>query len=103
VHWGRYRAELRERLASGPPRRSARPAWWPVPVALSAALASVLVLLAFDPPRATRVADLAALEEAAIGGQLDLLRDYAIVERLDLLEDLELIRDLDRLDGVRES
>src|SRR5260370_11163612 len=48
VHWGRYRAEVRERIE----RRTRRPAvawqWWlrPVPTALAAALIGVLVMVA---------------------------------------------------------
>jgi anti-sigma factor RsiW len=102
VHWGRYRAELLARLARRR-RRTLRPRWWPVPVALSGALAAVLVFLAVQGPRDTRLTDVTAVEDAVIGGQLDLLRDYAVVERLDLLEDLEVIRDLDRLEPVTES
>jgi anti-sigma factor RsiW len=104
VHWGRYHAELRERVSRGRGRPAPRAGWWPVPVALATALAAVLVFLAVNPPQEpARVADLGAVEETVIGGTLDLLRDYPIVERLDLLEDLEIIRDLDRLETVTES
>src|SRR2546425_11136243 len=40
-HWGRWRAELRDTLA----RRRAR-VWWPVPLAVSAGLAGVLLAFA---------------------------------------------------------
>ncbi|MBI1734093.1 MAG: zf-HC2 domain-containing protein [Candidatus Rokubacteria bacterium] len=103
VHWGRYRAELRERLGRGAARGTTRPRWWPLPLALSGALAAVLVFLAVQAPRDARVADLGVVEETVIGGQLDLLREYSMVERLELLEDLEVIRDLDGLEPVRES
>jgi hypothetical protein len=103
VPWGRYRAELRERLARRRRSTAHPPWWWPVPAALSAALAAVLLFLVFEPPRETRTADLNAVEEAVIGVELDLLRDYSIVERLDLLEDLDVIRDLDRLEPVQEG
>ncbi len=42
-------------------------------------------------------ADLAAVEEAAIGDRLELLEQYRVVEQLDLLEEFDVIRDLDRL------
>src|SRR2546428_11455497 len=46
VHWGRYRAELREKLEARLVRRRAR--WWrPVPLALSAGLAGLLLFFAF--------------------------------------------------------
>src|SRR2546428_12158330 len=46
VHWGRYRAELREKLEARLVRRRAR--WWrPVPLALSAGLPGPLLFFAF--------------------------------------------------------
>jgi anti-sigma factor RsiW len=99
VDWGRYQAELRARRD----RRSSR-RWWPVSVALSGALAGVLVFLAVhDVTRPTRTTELGAIEETVIGGKLDLLRQYSLVERLELLEDLEVIRHLDGLESVRDS
>jgi predicted anti-sigma-YlaC factor YlaD len=99
MNWGRYQAELREKIG----RRSTR-RWWPVSVALSGALAGVLVFFAVqDATRDPRTADIGAVEETVIGGQLDLLRQYSLVERLDLLEDLDVIRHLDGLESVRDS
>ena len=97
VAWPRYRAEIRAKLgARAAPSRSSWP--WPVPVALGAVLAGVLLLLAVRTPlRAPERHDLMAFEETVIGQQLDLLRDYPIIEQLDLLEDLDVIRQLDRL------
>src|SRR2546430_2730220 len=45
VHWGGYRAELREKLAA----RRTRRAWWarPVPLALSASFTGLLLVVAF--------------------------------------------------------
>jgi predicted anti-sigma-YlaC factor YlaD len=88
VHWGRWQAELRARLQA---RR-------PLPLAVSAALVGLLVVMVWwagqpEPPRP----DLAAIEEAALGGRLELLSQYPVLEHLELLEDLELIRQLDRL------
>jgi hypothetical protein len=100
VHWGRYRAELREKLEA---RRERRRAWWwrPVPLALSAGLAGLLLVVALLAVQSARQSgtgvDFAAVEEAAIGGRLGLLEQYQVVERLDLLEELDVIRDLDRL------
>ena len=102
VHWGRYRAELREKLET----RRARRTWWrrPVPVALSASLAGVLLFFAvWGGHRNGTGTDLTALEEAVLGGQLGLLQQYAVVERLDLLEELDVIRNLDRLAAGRQG
>ena len=104
IHWGRYRAELRAKLEA---RSARRRAWWwrPVPLALSASLAGVLVVGAFVAFQSGRQsgtgADLAAVEEAAIGNRLPLLEQYRVVEQLDLLEEFDVIRDLDRLVAER--
>jgi hypothetical protein len=47
--------------------------------------------------------DFAALEEAALGGRLELLEQYRTVERLDMLEDLDVIGQLDRLAPQNEG
>src|SRR5438445_6908657 len=99
VHWGRYRAELREKLEARRVRRRAR--WWrPVPLALSAGLAGLLLFFAIQSGRQNGTGmDFATVEEAAIGGRLGLLEQYQVVERLDLLEEFDVIRDLDRIAG----
>lgn len=101
IHWGRYRAELTERLEA---RRAARASWrrwltWPVPVAASAALAAALLFVTLGPigRRGPQPLELSALEETAIGSRLDLLENFRILERLDLLENLDVIHSLDRL------
>ena len=101
IHWSRYRAELRAKLEARLERR--RTWWWwrPVPLALSASLACALVVGALVVVQSGRQsgtgADLAAVEEAAIGDRLELLEQYRVVEHLDLLEEFDVIRDLDRL------
>jgi anti-sigma factor RsiW len=93
--WGQWRAELRGRLQA----RHGRWRWLrPFPLAVSAALAAavLIVVLIGNEQRASRP-ELAAMEEVAIGGRLELVREYPVLERLDLLENLELIDDLDRL------
>jgi hypothetical protein len=105
VHWGAYRAELRERLHS---RRAPRTAWRrfvrPGPLAASAVAAALIIVLASQTMfRSGEVAsDVAAFEEVVIGDRLPLLQQYPVVEQLDLLEDLDIIRQLDRL-PVREG
>jgi anti-sigma factor RsiW len=103
LHWGRYQADLRDRLEARRRRR-----WWfkPVPLTLSAGLAGVLLFLTVQmgvrqvgPPQN----NLTAFEETVLGSQLDLLRRYTLLERLDLLEDdLDLIGQLDGLVATGE-
>jgi anti-sigma factor RsiW len=109
VPWPRYRAELRTRLEA---RAEVPRAWWrhPLPVAVSAGVATALVAVALFAPsawrddRRPRVADnLNGFEEVMLGTRLDLLREYSVVEHLDLLENLDVIRQLDGLTGSRES
>lgn len=105
VHWGAYRAQLRERVHA---RRATRAGWrrfmQPLPLALSATAAALLVVIAaqtdFRPD--APASDVAAFEEVVIGDRLPLLQQYPVMEQLDLLEDLEIIRQLDRL-PVREG
>ncbi len=105
VHWARYRAELRQKLEARQARAAVRPWWhWPVPLALSAGLASVLFFLAVHGSlRPADRVDVMASEEAAIAPKLELLRNYRVVERLDLLEDFDILRTLDNPAGRRDS
>jgi anti-sigma factor RsiW len=93
IDWGRYGAELRARVESGPRRT-----WWarPLPAVLAAGAATVVLLLAIH-GLGRRPVELAAVEETMLGARLPLLQQYRVVERLDLLEDLDAIRHLDRL------
>jgi anti-sigma factor RsiW len=93
-HWGRYRAELRARLAE----RARRPRWWqrPLPLALSAGLAAALLLFTLRPtPVEKPAANLTQIEETALGARLDMLQHYDVVTRLDMLDALDEIRQLD--------
>jgi anti-sigma factor RsiW len=104
VHWGAYRAQLRERLhARGATRGGWRRFVRPLPLALSAAAAALLVVVAAQTDfRPWAPASDVAFEEVVIGDRLPLLQQYPVVEQLDLLEDLEIIRQLDHL-PVREG
>lgn len=105
VHWGAYRAELREKLEAR--RRSWGWQWLrrPLPLALSAAAAGVLLILGvpswISGPHVN--GDLASLEETVVASRLDLLRQYALIERLDLWEDLDVVRRLDELTPRRKG
>ena len=102
VNWARYRAELREKLDA----RRARRAWWwsPVPVALSAGVAGVLLLVAVWTGFQMKTGgEPFTPEEASLGSELGLLQEYQVVEQLDLLEDLDVIGNLDGLAAGRPS
>ncbi len=100
IHWGPYRAELRQKLEA---RRQRAWGWqWlrrPLPVALSAAVAGALLILGLQSWIWHPVpnGDLALLEDTVVASRLDLLRQYAVIERLDLWEDLDVIRRLDQV------
>src|SRR5262245_3338368 len=80
VHWRSYRAELRERLHARTVHL--RWVWWrqPLPVAVSAGLATALVVVALLAPSAWReerrarpAEGLNGFEEVVLGTRLDLL------------------------------
>ena len=101
LNWARYRAELREKLEA----RRARRAWWwrPVPMALSASFAGVLLLVAAWTGYQMTGGEPFTPEEASLGSDLGLLQEYQVVEQLDLLEDLDVIGNLDGLAVGRPS
>jgi anti-sigma factor RsiW len=98
VHWGAYRALLRERLdrraRSGPGPWSLRP--WPA--ALAAGLVAVLVYVSGPWLGQLRTADvdLAVAENLRLASRLELIRRFEVVQRLELLEDLDVIAGLER-------
>jgi anti-sigma factor RsiW len=101
VHWPSYRAALRGKLEA----RTVRRGWWrwPVPLALSAGLASVLVFLALQGGDRLAGRPGAGAVETAIAPRLELLRNYRVMERLDLLEDFDILRGLESPTGRREG
>lgn len=103
VHWTRYRAELHRRIEARQERSATRAWWrWPVPLALSAGLAGILLFLAVQGGARPSILILGP-EEAAIAPRLELLRHYRVVERLDLLEDFEILQSLDGAAARREG
>src|SRR5215475_6855725 len=101
VNWARYRAELREKLDA---RRAPRAWWWrQVPMALSASVAGVLLLVGVWTGYRMTGGEPLTPEQASLGSELGLLQEYQVVEQLDLLEDLDVIRNLDGLDAARPS
>lgn len=102
IHWGAYRAELRDKLER---RGRARPGllrrwiWPPVPVALAAGLVAVLLYASLPGGngRGPIPGEQAAIENSILASRLDLISRLELVQRLDLLEDLDVIGGLDRL------
>ena len=99
IHWGAFRAELRDALA----RRAGqgRPRRWslgPLPAALAAGLAAIVLYLAM-PGQTLRVpgGDQTLVEDSMLASRLDLIKELDLVQRLDLLEDFDVIGRLDRL------
>jgi anti-sigma factor RsiW len=94
AHWGRYRAELRARIAARP----RAPRWWqrPMPIAVSAGLAAALLLFTLRPaPVDKPPAPLTQIEETALGARFDMLKHYDVVSRLDMLDEMDAVRQLD--------
>jgi anti-sigma factor RsiW len=112
VNWGRWQAELRARVGAEAHRRGIRvrprrimhrwQAWAAVSLATAAGLAALVIAIDRGPVSPPQQ-DITAMEEAALGQRLELLREYGIVERLDLLEDLDVIGQLDRLQSPSKS
>jgi len=98
IHWGAYRAELRDKLE----RRQALTPWawtwsWksrPLQIAVATSLVAVLTWLGL-PGR--QVTDPALMENAILASRLDLIAQLDVFQRLDVLEDFDVISRLDRL------
>lgn len=107
IHWGAYRAELRERLE----RRTSRSAgggaglWaWlarPLPALVAAGLVALLVMTGL--PAAVRTPDPLALDNTILASQLDMIARLDVVQQLDLLEDFNVIGELDELPEPQKS
>ncbi len=100
IHWGAYRAELREKLER---RRARRRTVWaefirPAPALVAAGLLAVLVYAGLPGlPRERGTLDPLDFDHAVLASRLDLIAQLDVVQRLDLLEDFTVIRDLDEL------
>ena len=101
VHWGAYRAELREKLA----RRGSRgwTGWsWslrPVQVAVASGFVAVLVYMGLpDLPN-----DSALIESSLLTSRFDVIAHLDVVQKLDLLEDFDVIERLDSLPARGEG
>jgi anti-sigma factor RsiW len=105
VHWGAYRAELRDRLER---RVTTGPAWrWlmrPAPALVAAALVAALVVAGLPGSlRGPGVPDPLALDNTILASQLDMIARLDVVQQLDLLEDFNVINELDELPEASKS
>ena len=106
MHWGAFRSQLHAKL-----ERRLRPAGvgrrWslgPLPAALAASLAAVLLYLGvLGPSGPTPEGDQAMLESQVLDGRLDVVSQFDLVQNLDLLEDFDDIDGLDPPAPSRES
>jgi anti-sigma factor RsiW len=106
IHWGAYRAELRERLERRGARGAAAWAWLlrPVPALVAAALVAVLMLAGLPGGlRAPGAPDPLALDHPGLASHLDMIARLDVVQQLDLLEDWNVIGELDQLPEHRGS
>lgn len=107
IHWGAYRAELRERLErriSGSAGGSTGLWAWlarPLPVLVGAGLVAVLVMTGL--PAGVRTPDPLALDSTILASQLDMIARLDVVQQLDLLEDFNVIGELDELPEPQKS
>ena len=107
IHWGAYRAQLRERLERRISGRSGERAglWaWvarPLPALVAAGLVALLVMTGL--PAGVRTPDPLALDNTVLASQLDLIARLDVVQQLDLLEDFNVIGDLDELPEPQKS
>jgi len=104
IHWGAYRAELRERLERRGAGRAAR-GWLgrPVPALVAAALVAALVVAGMPGLRAPGAPDPLALDGTILASRLDMIARLDVVQDLDLLEDFNVISELDELPGPSKS
>ena len=104
IHWGAYRAELRERLDRRGAGRAAR-GWLgrPVPALVAAALVAALVVAEMPGLRAPGAPDPLALDSTILASRLDMIARLDVVQDLDLLEDFNVISELDELPGPSKS
>jgi RNA polymerase sigma-70 factor (ECF subfamily) len=99
LHWGAFRADLRERLAGRrAPERRAR-GLTVGPAVLAAGLAAVVLYLGIPGQNGRApVGDQAVVDNALLASRLDLIQGLDLVQRLDLLEDFDVIGRLDAVE-----
>jgi anti-sigma factor RsiW len=99
IHWGAYRAELRERLERRSARRGGLWSWLarPLPALVAAGLVAMLVMTGLPGGvRSPGAPDPLALD-TILASRLDMIARLDVVQQLDLLEDFNVIGELDEL------
>lgn len=98
VHWGAYRAELREKLEQRGGRTWAGWTWRlrPVQMAVAAGFIAVLAYIGL-PGYGSMPSDPVLMENAVLASRLDMIDQLEVVQKLDLLEDFDVIGRLDTL------
>jgi hypothetical protein len=98
VHWGAYRAELREKLEQRRGRAGAGWTWRvrPIQVAIAAGFVAVLVYIGL-PGYSPLPNDPVLMENAVLATRLDMIDHLEVVQKLDVLEDFDVIKNLDTL------
>jgi anti-sigma factor RsiW len=96
VHWGAYRAELRDKLDRRRSGRAGTGVWGlrPVAAGLAAGLVALMVYIG-APGSPGRNGDAMVMDDAVLASRLELIAHLDLVQRLDLLEDLDVIGRLD--------
>ena len=104
VHWGAYRAELREKLEQRRGRAGAGWTWRvrPIQVAIAAGFVAVLVYIGL-PGYSPLPNDPALMENAVLATRLDMIDHLEVVQKLDVLEDFDVIKNLDSLPARGEG
>jgi hypothetical protein len=98
LHWGAYRAELREKLERGGSRGWSRWSQPLRPFQMTVAASFVAVLVYMGLPGQGRIPnDPATMENAIMASRLDVIAHLDVVQKLDLLEDFDVIERLDSL------
>lgn len=106
MHWGAYRAELRDKLERRTARSGAR---WsrvvrPAPALVAAGLLAALIYAGLPGSgRGPGGPDLLAADDPVLGSRLDMIDRLEVVRQLDLLEDFNVIVELDHLTGPGKS
>jgi anti-sigma factor RsiW len=104
IHWGAYRAQLRERLERRTGGESGGLWAWvarPLPALVAAGLVALLVMTGL--PAGVRTPDPLALDNTILATQLDMIARLDVVQQLDLLEDFNVIGELDELPEPQKS
>jgi hypothetical protein len=104
VHWGAYRAELREKLERRRGRAGVGWTWRvrPIQVAIAAGFVAVLVYIGL-PGYSPLPNDPVLMENAVLATRLDMIDHLEVVQKLDVLEDFDVIKNLDSLPARGEG